>query len=76
MTGITVVYRAVMRLKVNSEACQGHNRCMVLAPELIEADDEGYAVILGDGTVPENLHGKARLAVDNCPEFALSLEDD
>lgn len=65
-----------MRLKVNSEACQGHNRCMVLAPELIEADDEGYAVVIGDGTVPEGIRHKAQLAVDNCPEFALSLEDD
>ena len=49
---------------------------MVLAPELIEPDDEGYAVLLNDGVVPESLRHKAQLAVDNCPEFALSLEDD
>ncbi|MFV0534236.1 MAG: ferredoxin [Cumulibacter sp.] len=65
-----------MRLKVNSELCQGHNRCMVLQHELIEADDEGYAVVLEDGSVPEDLLHKAQLAVDNCPEFALTLEDD
>ncbi|WP_134322025.1 ferredoxin [Cumulibacter soli] len=65
-----------MRLQVNSELCQGHNRCMVLLPELIEADDEGYAVVLEDGSVPEELLHKAQLAVDNCPEFALTLEDD
>lgn len=65
-----------MRLKVNSEACQGHNRCMVLAPDLIDADDEGYAVVIGDGTVPDDQRQKAQLAVDNCPEFALTLEDD
>ena len=73
---VTVGYRLVMRLKVNSEACQGHNRCMVLAPDLVEADDEGYAVIIGDGVVTDDLRHKAQLAVDNCPEFALSLEDD
>ena len=65
-----------MRLKVDNEACQGHNRCKVLAPELVDVDDEGYAVIKGDGVVPEELRGKAQLAVDNCPEFALSLEED
>ena len=65
----------VMRLKVDAEACQGHNRCKVLAPELVDLDDEGYAVVRGDGEVPPDLRGKAQLAVDNCPEFALSLED-
>lgn len=65
-----------MRLTVDSEACQGHNRCKVLAPELIDVDDEGYAVVKNDGEVPEDLRDKAQLAVDNCPEFALSLEED
>ena len=67
---------SVMRLKVDNEVCQGHNRCKVLAPELVDVDDEGYAVIKGDGTVPDDLRAKAQLAVDNCPEFALSLEED
>jgi ferredoxin len=65
-----------MRLTVDQEACQGHNRCKVLAPELVDVDDEGYVVIKGDGHVPDGLRAKAQLAVDNCPEFALSLEED
>jgi ferredoxin len=63
-----------MRLTLDRSACQGHNRCYLLAPELFDVDDEGYAVLVGDGTVPEGLEDKARLAVDNCPEFAITVE--
>lgn len=63
-----------MRLMLDRDACQGHNRCYLLAPELFDVDDEGYAVLVGDGTVPAELEEKARLAVDNCPEFAITVE--
>ncbi len=62
------------RLVVDGERCQGHNRCHVLLPELISIDDHGFARATGDGVVPELLTEKARLAVRNCPEFALRLE--
>jgi ferredoxin len=64
-----------MRVQVDSEACQGHNRCIALAPELFEADDLGYSHAVGDGTVPAELTEPARLAEANCPEFAVSIED-
>ena len=32
-------------------------------------------VVIGDGTVAANLEDKARLAVANCPEFAIGIED-
>lgn len=64
-----------MRVRLDRDACQGHNRCYLLAPELFDVDDEGYAVLIGDGTVPEGLEDKARLAVDNCPEFAITADD-
>jgi ferredoxin len=64
-----------MRLHLDSEACQGHGRCYALAPELFDADDEGYAVLrLGeDEAVPTELERKAQLAADNCPEFAIEV---
>ena len=34
-----------MRVEVNSELCQGHNRCYALAPELFDVDDYGNAVV-------------------------------
>ena len=64
------------RLVVDGEKCQGHNRCRLLAPELIEIDDLGFAHAKGDGKVPPEQAEKARLAVRNCPEFALRLETD
>lgn len=63
-----------MRIRFDRDACQGHNRCYLLAPELFDVDDEGYAVLLVEGDVPEELHDKARLAADNCPEYAITIE--
>lgn len=63
-----------MRIVLDSEACQGHGRCYALAPDLFDTDDDGYAVLLVDGEVPAGLQDAARLAADNCPEFAISVE--
>jgi len=62
-----------MRVAVNSELCQGHNRCYALAPELFDVDEYGNAMVRGDGTVPPELEDKARLAIGNCPEYAISI---
>lgn len=62
-----------MRVAVNSELCQGHNRCYALAPELFDVDEYGNAIVLGDGEVPPELEEKARLAFGNCPEYAISI---
>ena len=64
-----------MRIHVDSEKCQGHNRCYALAPELIDVDDYGNAMVIGDGDVPAELEEKARLAVAKCPEFAITITD-
>lgn len=63
------------RVCVNAEKCQGHNRCYLLAPELFDVDEYGQAVVVGDGTVTPELEEKARLAVANCPEFAITIEE-
>ncbi len=62
-----------MRIKVDPEVCQGHNRCCALAPELFDVDDFGAAHALNDGNVPKELEDKAKLAIDNCPEFAIVI---
>ena len=64
-----------MRIRVDQEKCQGHNRCYALAPELFDVDDLGYAHELNDGVVPAELEQQARLAVSNCPEYAITLVD-
>jgi len=65
-----------MKIRIDQDKCQGHNRCYALAPELVDVDDYGTAHPLGDGTVPEGMEDKAQLIVDNCPEFAIELVDD
>jgi ferredoxin len=65
-----------MRVVLDPDRCQGHNRCYALAPEIFDVDDYGVAVLLNDGVVPNGLEDKARLAIANCPEFAISLADD
>ena len=64
-----------MRIKVDTDKCQGHNRCFSLAVELFDVDDYGYATEIGDGQVPADLEENSRRAVANCPEFAISLEE-
>lgn len=64
-----------MKLQLDSELCQGHGRCFALAPELFDADDEGFAVLLVEGEVPEEQEGDAQLCADNCPEFAITVTD-
>lgn len=64
-----------MIIQLDSEACQGHGRCYGLAPELFDSDDEGYSVLKVTGVVPEEMHRAARLAADNCPEYAIHIDD-
>ena len=64
-----------MKVVVDHERCQGHGRCYDLAPEVFGADDDGYVELLVPGDVPADLEGKARLAVNNCPERAISTVD-
>lgn len=65
-----------MRVHLDAEKCQGHNRCYALAPELFDVDDYGQAMLLVEGDVPEELQDKARLAASNCPEYAITITEN
>ena len=65
-----------MRVKVDPAKCEGHNRCCALAPELFDVDDYGTATALNDGIVPPGLEEKAKLAVQNCPEYAIEFVNE
>ena len=64
-----------MRVTIDSDRCQGHCRCVALAPDLFEADEMGYGQVIGDGAVNADQVERARLAVNNCPEYAVELLD-
>jgi ferredoxin len=60
-----------MKIEV-TQRCSGQGRCYMLAPEVFEADDEGYNVAIGRTIeVPSHLEDAARIGVVNCPEKAL-----
>jgi ferredoxin len=62
-----------LRIRVDPDKCQGHNRCYAIAPELFDVDDLGYAHETNDGLVPAELEEKAELAAANCPEQAIEV---
>ena len=64
-----------MRVHVDRDRCEGHGRCWAVAPEVFEADELGNGSEIGDGTVPAELSSKAALAVANCPERAITIEE-
>jgi ferredoxin len=64
-----------LRVHVDRDKCQGHNRCYSLAPELFDVDDLGEGFERGDGMVPPGLEDQARRAVANCPEYAITLTE-
>ena len=44
--------------------------------DLFEADDYGLSSVIGDGTVPPDREAAARLAIANCPEYAVEEVSD
>jgi ferredoxin len=64
-----------MRVRVDQDACHGHQSCAIAAPEVFGADDYGNAVVLIEGPVPVELEAKVRRAEGNCPERAIILEE-
>jgi ferredoxin len=65
-----------MKVSIDAARCEGHGRCYSLAPEAFEPDDLGDGRVLGDGTVPPELADVARRAVANCPERAITLDEE
>ena len=64
-----------VKIRVDPEKWQGHARCHGLAPELFSVDDYGASTVIVD-EVPGELADKARLAVANCPEYAIKIVNE
>jgi ferredoxin len=63
-----------VKLHIDWTACDGRGLCMELLPELLQADDWGYPVLLQRGApVPPAVLEAARDAVAACPKRALKL---
>ena len=64
-----------MRVTVDAGKCHGHQMCAIAAPAVFGSDDYGNAVVLTD-PVPQEQQAAARRAEANCPERAISIEED
>jgi ferredoxin len=64
-----------VRVHVDQDKCQGHNRCYAIAPDLFDLDDAGTSSETGSGVVPAERVAAARRAEANCPEYAITVEE-
>lgn len=61
-----------MRIKIDRQRCTGHGRCYALAPEVIDADDDGYGVTRHE-VVADEVQDAARQGARNWPEDATEI---
>ena len=63
-----------MKLHIDESLCSGHGRCYTLAEKLVQPNDEGYPVQLGqDIEVAPDDEADGRKIVANCPESAIRV---
>ena len=61
-----------MKVRVDSERCQGHTLCNMIAPKVFQLDDiDGHAWV-EDENVPEDQQDEVNEAVMSCPERAIT----
>jgi ferredoxin len=65
-----------MRVTADLGLCQGHQMCLLEAPELFGFDDRADQVVVLQEHPDPALARKAATAVQYCPTQALALVDD
>lgn len=60
-----------MRIKLDRTLCDGFGMCAKHAPEYFSLDDWGYAVLVGDGDIPDQDRADVRRALMDCPVHAI-----
>jgi ferredoxin len=65
---------ATGRIQVDRGRCSGHARCLELAPDLFDLDDEYAAVSLRQPVTAAELD-QAERAAAACPERAIRIEE-
>jgi ferredoxin len=65
-----------VKLRVDSDRCQGHTLCSMIAPDSFVLDDiEGHASAISE-EVPAGQEDVVREAAHSCPEQAILISDD
>ena len=64
-----------MKVKVDSERCQGHTLCAMLAPKAFQLDEvDGHSQPVTED-VSADMEEQVRQAVSSCPERAISISE-
>ncbi|WP_040831258.1 ferredoxin [Nocardia jiangxiensis] len=63
-------------VRVDSDRCQGHARCLAFAPDTFDFDDEGYASVPEDRDSYVEIPDSVRQAAAGCPERAIAILGD
>ena len=64
-----------MKVSVDSERCQGHTLCAMIAPDsFLLSDIDGTSSPVNE-VVPADQEDVVREAVQSCPEQAISIEE-
>jgi ferredoxin len=64
-----------MKVVVDFDVCASNAVCMGIVPEVFEVRDDGYLYVLQENP-GEELWEKVRMAANNCPTGAITLEDE
>jgi ferredoxin len=64
-----------MKVIVDPDRCEGHARCVELAPEVFALDNDGYSQVILEHP-DESLRPKVEAAVRLCPRQAILLIED
>lgn len=62
-----------MKVRVDSERCQGHTLCAMIAPKVFQLDEiDGHSSVV-DEEVPVDQEENVSEAAHSCPERAISI---
>jgi ferredoxin len=70
---MSTAHTGQVRYEIDKEACAGHGRCYMLAPESFTADDVGYGEVV-DKAEPAGREEEMKSMTLACPEGAITVE--
>ena len=65
-----------MKVHIDEERCEGHGRCYALAPRCSSPTTSATGRPSATAPWPPGEEDRARLAVANCPELAITIEEE
>lgn len=65
-----------MKVSVDSQRCQGHTLCAMIAPDSFELSDIDGSASAIDEVVPADRQDQVREAAHSCPEQAITITED